>query len=296
MIDGGLATQCEAMGCNIDGKLWSGALLRDDPPAIVAANRAYLDAGARIVTTASYQASRYGFMLEGSTASEADHLIQSSVTLAGQARDDFMRDNPDAETPLIAASIGPFGAVLHDGSEYTGDYDISADELRQFHLERLELLDKSDIDLLACETIPSAVEAFVLCELLREAHNSSWISFSCRDATHLADGTPLAEAAGLFAEHPRVLAVGANCVPPDIVVPLITTLKKAVPEKSIVVYPNSGEAYRVEDNTWIGTASPLQCEHAADDWIAAGATIVGGCCRIGPEQIAAMAQSVNNRR
>jgi len=296
VIDGGLATQCEAMGCNIDGNLWSGVLLRDDPQSIIAANRAYLDAGARIVTTASYQASRYGFMLEGSTASEADRLIQSSVTLAGQARDDFMRDNPGAETPLIAASIGPYGAVLHDGSEYTGDYDISADELRQFHLKRLELLDTSDIDLLACETIPSAVEASVLCELLREAHNSSWISFSCRDATRLADGTPLAEAAGLFAEHPRVLAVGANCVPPDIVVPLITTLKKAVPEKSIVVYPNSGEAYRVEDNTWIGTATPLQCEHAADDWIAAGATIVGGCCRIGPEQIAAMAQSVNNRR
>jgi homocysteine S-methyltransferase len=284
------------MGCNIDGTLWSGVLLRDDPQSIVAANRAYLDAGARIVTTASYQASRYGFMLEGSTASEADRLIQSSVTLAGQARDDFMRDNPDAETPLIAASIGPYGAVLHDGSEYTGDYNISADELREFHRERLELLDTSDVDLLACETIPSAVEASVLCELLREAHNSSWISFSCRDATHLADGTPLAEVAGLFAEHPRVLAVGANCVPPDIIVPLIAALKKAAPEKSIVVYPNSGEAYCVENNTWLGTATPLQCEHAASEWIAAGASIVGGCCRIGPEQIAAMAQSVSNRR
>ena len=296
VIDGGLATQCEAMGCNIDGNLWSGVLLRDDPPAIVAANRAYLDAGARIVTTASYQASRQGFMQEGSTASEADRLVQSSVALARQARDDFMRDNPGAETPLIAASIGPFGAVLHDGSEYTGDYDISADELREFHHERLELLDTSDVDLLACETIPNAVEALVLSELLRDAHNSSWISFSCRDATHLADGTSLAEAAGLFAEHPRVLAVGANCVPPDIVVPLIATLRDAAPKKSIVVYPNSGEAYRVEDNTWIGTATPLQCEHAADDWIAAGATIVGGCCRIGPGQIAAMAESVNNRR
>jgi len=295
VIDGGLATQCEAMGCNIDGKLWSGALLRDDPPAIVAANRAYLDAGARIVTTASYQASRRGFVQEGSTASEADRLVQSSVALARQARDEFMRDNPGAETPLIAASIGPFGAVLHDGSEYTGDYDISADELREFHRERLELLDTSDVDLLACETIPSAVEASVLCELLREARNSSWISFSCRDATHLADGTPLAEAAGLFAEHPRVLAVGVNCVPPDIVVPLITTLKKAVPEKSIVVYPNSGEVYRAEDNAWLGTATPLQCERAAQAWIAAGAQLVGGCCRIGPAQIGAMSQSAFNR-
>ena len=186
--------------------------------------------------------------------------------------------------------------MLHDGSEYTGNYDISAEELRQFHLERLELLDTGDVDLLACETIPSAVEALVLSELLRDAHNSSWISFSCRDAMHLADGTPLAEAAGLFAEHPRVLAVGVNCVPPDIVVPLIATLSDAAPEKSIVVYPNSGEVYCVENNTWVGTATPLQCEHAANDWIAAGATIVGGCCRIGPGQIAAMARSVNNRR
>jgi len=296
VIDGGLATQCEAMGCNIDGNLWSGVLLRDDPQSIVAANRAYLDAGARIVTTASYQASKYGFMLEGATAEEAGRLIKSSVTLARQARDEFMRDNPGAETPLIAASIGPYGAVLHDGSEYTGDYDISAAELRDFHRERLELLDTSDVDLLACETIPNAVETLVLSELLRDAYNSSWISFSCRDATHLADGTPLAEVAGLFAEHPRVLAVGANCVPPDIVVPLIATLRETAPEKSIVIYPNSGEVYRVEDNTWIGTATPLQCEHAANDWIAAGATIVGGCCRIGPGQIAAMARSVRNRR
>lgn len=295
VIDGGLATQCEAMGCNIDGKLWSGVLLRDDPKSIIAANRAYLDAGARIVTTASYQASRYGFMLEGSTASEADRLIQSSITLARQARDDFIRDNPDSEMPLIAASIGPYGAVLHDGSEYTGDYDISADELRKFHRERLELLDTGDVDLLACETIPSAVEAFVLSELLGLARNSSWISFSCRDATHLADGTSLAEAAGLFAEHPKVLAVGANCVPPDIVVPLIAELKKAAPDKSIVVYPNSGEAYCVENNTWLGTATSLQCEHAASEWIAAGASVIGGCCRIGPEQITAMARSVNIR-
>ncbi len=296
LIDGGLATQCEAMGCNIDGKLWSGVLLRDDPQSIVAANRAYLDAGARIVTTSSYQASRHGFMQEGSTASEADRLVQSSVALARQACDEFVRDNPGAATPLIAASIGPYGAVLHDGSEYTGDYDISADELREFHRERLELLDTGDVDVLACETIPSAAEALVLSELLRDTHNSSWISFSCRDATHLADGTLLAEVARPFAEHPRVLAVGANCVPPDIIVPLIATLKKAAPKKSIVVYPNSGEVYCVENNTWLGTATPLQCEHAANEWIAAGATIVGGCCRIGPEQIAAMSQSVNNRR
>jgi len=295
VIDGGLATQCESMGCNIDGDLWSGVLLRDDPQALVAAHRAYLDAGARIIATASYQASRRGFMADGSNADEADVLIASSVTLAAQARSEFMRDNPDADLPLVAASIGPYGAVLHDGSEYTGEYDISVNELRAFHRERLAVLDAGDADLLACETIPSGMEALVLSEILVDARRPGWISFSCRDDTHLADGTPLAEAAGRFANHPNVLAVGVNCVSPELVLPLIDVLRAAAPQKSIVVYPNSGEVYRSEDNAWLGTATPLQCERAVREWISGGAQLVGGCCRIGPAQIQAMSQYVMNK-
>jgi len=156
LIDGGLATQCEAMGCNIDGHLWSAVLLQSNPRAIVDTHRAYLDAGAEIVATASYQASRSGFMATGLSAAEADKLIASSVDLAVQARDEYLADNPASKYhPLIAASIGPFGATLHDGSEYTGNYDATIEELREFHRYRLELLDKSGADLLACETIPS---------------------------------------------------------------------------------------------------------------------------------------------
>ena len=295
LIDGGLATQCEAMGCNIDGELWSGSLLRDNPEALVAAHRAYLDAGARIIATASYQASRDGFVAQGSTPDEADQLIRSSITLAARARDEFVRDNPSAERPLVASSIGPYGAVLHDGSEYTGDYDIAEDALAEFHRERLAILDTDDVDLLACETIPSAAEAAVLCELLRTARSPSWVSFSCRDEACLADGTPLAKTASRFADHPTVLALGVNCVAPETVIPLISVLRDAAPQKSIVVYPNSGEVYRAEDNAWLGTATPLQCEHAAREWVTAGAHLVGGCCRIGPAQIAAMSQSVISR-
>jgi homocysteine S-methyltransferase len=295
VIDGGLATQCEAMGCNIDGELWSGRLLRDDPDALVAAHRAYLDAGARIIATASYQASPQGFVAQGSTPDEADRLIRSSVTLAARARDEFVQDNPNAARPLVAASVGPYGAILHDGSEYTGDYDIGVDDLARFHDERLAILDTDDADLLACETIPSAAESAVLAQLLRTTRRPSWVSFSCRDEAHLADGTPLAKVAAEFADHPTVLALGVNCVAPEYVIPLIGVLREAAPQKSIVVYPNSGEVYRAEDNAWLGTATPLQCEHAAREWIAAGARLVGGCCRIGPAQIAAMSQSVINR-
>ena len=153
LIDGGLATQCEAMGYNIDGDLWSATLLRSNPRAIVDAHRAYLDAGAEIITTASYQASKRGFMLTGLSARDATELIVSSIDLAAQARDEYLRDNADAEpVPLIAASVGPYGAFLHDGSEYTGRYGVTKDELREFHQDQLELLDQRGADLLACET------------------------------------------------------------------------------------------------------------------------------------------------
>lgn len=295
-IDGGLATQCEAMGHNIDGELWSAQLLQSNPRAIVDATRAYLDAGARIVATASYQASRQGLVATGLTEHESDALILSSVELARQACDEFIAANPEADRPLVAASVGPYGAVLHDGSEYTGDYAISDEDLRNFHTERLQVLDDGHADLLACETIPSGREARVLAELLLKTQLPSWVSFSCRDEEHLADGSAVVEVAAEFADHPNVLALGVNCVAPELVVALIAELQRAAPGKGIVVYPNSGEVYRSTDNSWHGTSTPLQCERAAAEWIEAGATFVGGCCRIGPEQIAAMSLSVTKTR
>lgn len=296
LIDGGFATQCEAMGCNIDGELWSARLLRDDPESVVRAHRAYLDAGARIIATASYQASRKGFVAGGLTEAEADGLIRKAVSLAARARDEFMNENPRAPRPLLAASMGPYGAILHDGSEYTGDYDVSADTLREFHGERVALFAESEADLLAFETIPNRSEAVILSDLLSDRVIPAWVSFSCRDADHLADGSSLREVAGWFHGHPTVLAVGVNCVAPESVVPAIARLKNATPGKAIIAYPNSGETYRSSDNSWHGTATPLQCGQAVIEWIEAGAGLVGGCCRIGPEQIGAMATSLASRR
>jgi homocysteine S-methyltransferase len=295
LIDGGFATQCEAMGCNIDGDLWSARLLREDPGAIVRAHRAFLDAGARIIATASYQASREGFAAVGMSASEADALMLASVALAIQARDEFLRDNPGAPRPLVAASMGPYGAILHDGSEYTGAYRVSRESLREFHQQRLAVFAHSAADLLALETIPNGAEAAVLGELLSESPKPAWMSFSCRDDKHLADGTTLADVVHPLGNHPTLLALGVNCVAPDLVVPLIGELRSIAPDKPIVVYPNSGEVYQPADNSWHGTATPVQCERAVMAWLEAGATLVGGCCRIGPQQIAAMAASIAGR-
>lgn len=297
LLDGGLATQLEAQGCDIGNALWSASLLTTDTQAIVDATRAYLDAGAECIATASYQASRDGFASLGLSAREADELMLLSVELAKRARDEFLAGYPNCEyVPLIAASIGPYGAALHDGSEYTGSYGVGAAELRTFHGDRLALFDNSDADVLALETIPSITEATVLDELLRSCNTPAWISFSCRDERHICDGTPVEEAARLFRDHPTVLAVGVNCTAPQYVPSLIREIRSALPDKAILAYPNSGENYDVANNAWLGTVSPLDCASAAEEWVAAGATLVGGCCRMGPEHISAMAERLKELR
>ena len=289
LIDGGLATQLEAQGCDIGNALWSASLLQTNPDAIVQATRAYLDAGAECVATASYQASREGFATLGLSADEANALMILSVDLALRARDEFLADNPDIDfRPLVAASIGPYGAMLHDGSEYAGKYGVPAKVLREFHEARLKLFDKSDADILAIETIPSRLEAEVLVDLLADCDTPAWVSFSCCDDAHISDGAPITDVAALFKDHPTVFAVGVNCTPPQFVPELIRKIRTASPAKRVIAYPNSGEIYNVEDNAWSGTVTPVDCATAALTWVDAGATIVGGCCRMGPKHIRAM--------
>jgi homocysteine S-methyltransferase len=289
VLDGGLATELETQGFDIAGVLWSAALLQSNPGAIVNAHRAYLDAGADCIISASYQASMMGFMSLGLSATASDQLIASSVELARTARREFLAANTTTNrSPIVAASVGPYGAALADGSEYTGSYDASAAELREFHKSRLEILDRSGADVLACETIPDIVEAEVLCELLRDVATPAWMSFSCRDEERISDGTLLREATAMFANHPRVLATGINCTPPGLITALIGEARKGSPLKAIVVYPNSGETYHATDNSWSGAACNLDGEFPVTEWRDSGAKLIGGCCRTGPADIAAI--------
>jgi len=292
-LDGGLATELEAHGHDIGTRLWSAALLQTNPAAIVAAHRAFLEAGADVIITASYQASIEGFASLGLSTADAEALIESSVKLACKARQQFLDAHPETtRMPMVAASIGPYGAALHDGSEYTGVYVVSDSELRCFHERRLDLLDRSGSDLLACETIPNHREAELLCELLKRARLPAWVSFCCRDERHISDGTLLRDVCALFAEHPTVRALGVNCTKPQFVTPLIAEIRAAAPGKAVVAYPNSGETYDAAANTWSGDASPAACAESACEWRYAGASLIGGCCRIGPQQIEAINRSL----
>ncbi len=293
MLDGGLATELEAQGHDLSSDLWSAELLLNDPEAIINAHRAYFEAGANCSISASYQASLPGFIAMGLSAEKAKALILKSVELTITARDEFMSSNPGVEVkPLVAASIGPYGAYLSDGSEYTGNYEIDDVGLIEFHKDRLDWLDNSGADILACETIPSLQEAKVLHTLLEKTSTPSWVSFSCRDGKHLNDGSTIKECALLFADHTEVKAIGVNCTSPVHINSLISEIKNVTPQQNIVVYPNSGENYEVSDNSWHGTVTPIECSEAARTWMESGANIIGGCCRMGPTHIKEIKRSL----
>ncbi len=277
VLDGGLATQLERLGADLRDELWSARLLLEEPELIRRVHADYFAAGADVATTASYQASLPGFARRGLDSAEAARLLRLSVELAGQARDEAGRG-------LVAASVGPYGAYLANGAEYTGDYDLDEDGLYAWHLPRWEILAAAGADLLACETIPSYPEARALDRLLRSTPEvKAWVSFSCRDGERLNDGTPIRRAAALFTGNPQVVAVGANCTAPRHLPGLISCLSGGLP---VVVYPNSGETWDAAGRRWLGLADPVEFGVAAVEWQRAGASLIGGCCRTTPEYIA----------
>ena len=282
VLDGGLATELEARGCDLNDPLWSARALLEAPDAIRAVHRGYLEAGADCIATATYQATFEGFAARGLDGPETVRLLRDAVGLAVSACADFRR-----RPALVAASIGPYGAFLADGSEYRGDYGLSAADLYDFHAPRWEVLAETEADLLACETTPSVEETRAYCRLAAVSHRPTWVSFQCRDRAHLADGTPLEDAVALCAAEPHVVAVGVNCTDPRHTVPLIEAARRAT-GKPILVYPNSGEVWDAESKRWTGPPSPLDWARSAADWRAAGADGVGGCCRVGPAEIAAI--------
>ena len=294
ILDGGLATELEARGCDISGALWSARVLRERPEAIEQLHYDYYAAGASVAITASYQASYEGFASIGIDADETTRLLRRSVELARNARGRFHREHPgDRRELLVAASVGPYGAISHDGAEYRGDYGLSVDALVDFHAKRFEVLSAAGADLLACETIPVLDEARAYAALLaRNPRALAWLSFTSPDGVHTSHGEPLVECARLADGIPNVIAVGVNCVKPEIVAEAIRAMKAGT-GKPIVVYPNSGESWSAGDESWHGAPGREDLATLAPEWIQAGAGLVGGCCRVGPGQIAKLAAALN---
>lgn len=281
LLDGGLSTELEARGHDVSSALWSARLLRDDPAAIVAAHAAFAAAGAQVATTASYQATVEGFAASGVDAAEARRLIASSVTLA-------RRGAPDG---WVAGSVGPYGAMLADGSEYTGAYvaDVGVPELRAFHRPRMDLLAEAGADVLACETVPAAAEAEALITEADALGVPVWLSLTTvvdRDGVvRTRRGERADDVFAMAASVDAVIAIGVNCTDPAGALPAIEVA--AASGRPVVVYPNSGEGWDAAGRRWTG--APETGPGAVPAWVAAGARLVGGCCRMGPDRIRQMA-------
>ena len=278
VLDGGLATLLEARGHDLSSELWSARLLTDDPDAIASAHAEFFDAGAQVATTASYQASFAGFATLGLDADEAADLMRLSVTLARRARDERRPDG------WVAASVGPYGAALADGSEYRGDYDLDLAGLRRFHRPRLAVLADAGADVLAVETVPCLAEVEALCAELDGTGLTAWLSLTAAGDRTRA-GEPLLEAWAMAADVDEIVATGVNCCVPDDVT---SALGEA--SGSLVAYPNSGQGWDAVRRTWTGESA--FDAGAVASWLDTGARLVGGCCRVGPADITAVATAV----
>lgn len=294
VLDGGFSTTLEDAGHDLNDPLWSAKVLLERPEAVLKVHRDFLRAGADCIGTATYQATFPGFAKRGLDEAEAEAVLAGAVDLALRARDEFWAEESNRAgrlRPLVAASAGPYGAYLADGSEYRGRYGISRAALETFHRRRWQILAESGADLVACETIPSLEEAVVLAELADRYGKPAWLSFSCPDGERLAGGESVARAAAVAGAASGVFAVGVNCVAPRHVPGLLAAFA-AETAKPLVAYPNAGGRYDAVAKRWAKPERDTRWSDACRRWRAAGATAIGGCCRTHPSDIRLMRRAL----
>ncbi|WP_261306498.1 homocysteine S-methyltransferase [Paenibacillus andongensis] len=297
ILDGALSTEMERRGCDINDSLWSAKMLMENPDLIGQVHTDYFAAGADCAITSSYQATVEGFVRRGLSESEALRLIKTSVEIAVKARDDFwdsLLEKTKRPRPIVAASVGPYGAYLADGSEYRGNYKLTENELIEFHRPRVKALIDAGADILACETIPCLMEARAIVRLLKEFPGIyGWISFSAKNELQISNGDLIADCADWLNCHDQVAAVGVNCTPPEYIPSLISEIRSKT-NKPIIVYPNSGENYDASTRSWKGVSTNESFGSGARSWYELGARLLGGCCRTTPEDIKTIEAWVKN--
>ncbi|KAK4763039.1 hypothetical protein SAY87_013413 [Trapa incisa] len=312
VIDGGLATELERRGADLNDPLWSAKCLLSSPHLIRSVHVDYLEAGADIIITASYQATIQGFETKGFSREESENLLRKSVEIACDARD-LYKENTSASCSsrnqnkilkdrpiLIAASVGSYGAYLADGSEYSGIYgnEITLEVLKDFHRRRVQVLSECHPDLIAFETIPNKIEAQAYAEIMEEENISvpAWFCFNSKDGSNVVSGDSLLECVSIAESCKKTVAVGINCTPPRFIHGLISSMKK-VSTKPIIIYPNSGESYDAQKKEWVQNTGVSDADFVSyvNTWCEAGASLVGGCCRTTPNTIRGIYQALSHR-
>lgn len=293
ILDGALATELEARGADLNNPLWSAKALLETPDLIRSIHYNYYQVGADVATSASYQASFAGFAAQGISATKAKELIKLSVQLASDARDAFWTDTGKNELPrpIVAASVGCYGAHLHNGAEYRGDYGLSLLQLLDFHRPHFEVLAQSGADVIGCETVPCLLEAEAFVRLFEEFPDTpAWVSFSCKDQQHVSHGERLADCLNLVLNSPQVVAAGINCTAPKYVSDLLRTA--AGIKQPLIVYPSSGEQWDPVKLEWLPKGNGPDIETCIQEWYVLGARILGGCCRTTPATIRHLAKAL----
>lgn len=294
IIDGALASELQRRGCDLNDSLWSAKVLIEQPELIQQVHYDYFKAGADCAITASYQATPMGFAQKGIELEESIKLIKTSVKLAQQAKMQYLNDIKEDKALLIAGSVGPYGAYLANGSEYTGDYQLSESEFIAFHKDRVTALIDAGVDILACETMPSFLEIKALVKLIQQFPMvNCWFSLTLKDQQHISDGTPLTEVIEYLNSIEQIVSVGINCIALEKVTPALEVLSKLT-SKPLIVYPNSGEQYDPTTKQWHKNHHH-NCTFAnqLDTWIKLGAKLIGGCCQTTPEDIVEIHQLLN---
>ena len=298
ILDGGLASELELHGFDLNHPLWSARVLLENPMAIKKVHQSYLEAGSDCLISSSYQISFEGCQKLGMSERETMHLLEKSIQITIEAVESFMDEvSSDASRirPLVAASVGPYGAYLADGSEYKGNYSISNQELYDFHVKRWNILANTPCDMMICETIPSFRELGVILELSGETRQKPVIiSFSCQDEKLINDGTPIRECVKDIQNCSEIIAVGINCTSPKYISGLIKEIREVDEKIEIAVYPNSGELYDGSTRSWMEEDSTYRLSAISDEWFKLGARIIGGCCRVGPCEIGSVRSAMIN--
>lgn len=293
VIDGALATELQNRGCDLNDALWSAKILIEQPHLISAVHYDYFNAGADCAITASYQATPLGFAKRGLSQLAAIELIKKSVILAQHAKTIYLQQHATSKPLVIAGSVGPYGAYLADGSEYTGNYALSDQEMSLFHIDRINALIEAGVDILACETMPSFTEIKVLIDIIKQYPTMPcWVSFTLKDSQHLSDGTPLKHVIEWLNTIDQVIFMGVNCIALDKVTSALKTFNQFT-TKPLVVYPNSGELYDANTKTWSVNDHHLTLSNQVREWQENGAKLIGGCCRTTPEDIRQLVEELN---
>ncbi|MCX8662546.1 homocysteine S-methyltransferase [Gilliamella sp. B2911] len=295
IIDGALASELQRRGCDLNDSLWSAKVLIEQPDLIRQVHYDYFKAGADCATTASYQASPLGFAKKGISLDESIKLIKKSVELAQQAKEQYLTQIGKNKPLFIAGSIGPYGAYLADGSEYTGNYQLSEEEFIEFHQIRIQALIDAKADILACETLPNFAEIKALVKVLKQYPTmTAWFSFTLKDANHLSDGTPLKEVIDYLNNVDQVVSVGINCIALEEVTAALTVLQ-TLTRKPLIVYPNSGDQYDPTTKQWHKNHQHnCTFKNQLPTWLKLGAKLIGGCCQTTPKDIAEIADYLKN--